>query len=121
MKESLFIKNFLIGVLALFTLSGCVQSSAFLGPAAVTGASTGSALQAGISYSTNYTVTKITGKTPIENFQKLLIQKVEDNKIMDSINKSITKKTIDKKTIAKKSSEFYRVVANLYSKENSNP
>ena len=121
MKESLFINNFLIGVIALFTLSGCVQSSAFLGPAAVTGASTGSALQAGISYSTNYTVKKITGKTPIENFQKLLIQKVDDNKIMDLENKSITKKTIIKKDIAKKSSEFYRLVANLYSKENSNP
>ena len=65
----------------------CVQNSAFLGPAAVTGASTGSALQAGISYSTNYTVKKITGKTPIENFQKLLIQKVDDNKIMDLENK----------------------------------
>ena len=64
---------------------------------------------------------KITGKTPIENFQKLLIQKVDDNKIMDLENKSITKKTIIKKDIAKKSSEFYRLVANLYSKENSNP
>ena len=40
---------------------------------------------------------------------------------MDLENKSITKKTIIKKDIAKKSSEFYRLVANLYSKENSNP
>ena len=75
----MLIKKLLNSALILTTLSGCVQSSAFLGPA-VTGASTGNAYQAGLSLSSNLVVKKATGKTTIENFQELLIQKKDDSK-----------------------------------------
>ena len=58
----MLIKKLLNSALILTTLSGCVQSSAFLGPA-VTGASTGNAYQAGLSLSSNLVVKKATGKT----------------------------------------------------------
>ena len=71
----MFIKKISTGLFILTTLNGCVQSSAFLGPA-VTGASTGNAYQAGLSYSTNLIVEEFTGKTSIENFQELLVKSI---------------------------------------------
>tara|TARA_B100000795_G_scaffold255641_1_gene227440 strand:- start:569 stop:928 length:360 start_codon:yes stop_codon:yes gene_type:complete len=65
----------------LSLLNGCVQNAAFLGPV-ITGASTGSAYQAGLSYGSSIVVTKITGKSPTENIQILLVpnkSKEDDN------------------------------------------
>ena len=55
-------------------LNGCVQSTALLGPA-YTLASTGNIYQAGLSYSSNQAVKKITGKSPTENIQSLVDNK----------------------------------------------
>ena len=55
----------------LLLLNGCVQSTAFLGPI-FTGASTGSAYQAGLSYGSGAIVKKITKKNSTENFKKFL-------------------------------------------------
>ena len=55
----------------LLFLNGCAQSTAFLGPI-FTGASTGSAYQAGLSYGTGKIVKKITKKNPTENFKNFL-------------------------------------------------
>jgi outer membrane lipoprotein-sorting protein len=132
--ESVLIKKLLIGILILTTLNGCVQSSAFLGPA-VTGASTGNVYQAGLSYSTNLVVKEITGKTPIENFQELLTQKKDDNRIISSVKKNFEKHT--KKYVAsnknsnetlklfnkieeQNSLDFYTLVENLYIQDQSN-
>ena len=58
----------------LFLLNGCVQSTAFLGPA-VTIASSGNVYQAGLSYGSNLAVQKISGKSTVQNIQEILIPK----------------------------------------------
>ena len=62
----------------LLLLNGCVQSTAFLGPI-FTGASTGSAYQAGVSYGSGQFITKITGKSPTDNVKSFLDQSKEDD------------------------------------------
>ena len=134
MMKSTFIKKLIISGLILTALSGCIQTSALLGPA-ITGASTGNALQAGLSYSTNVAVKKITGKTPVENFQELITQKKSDNKIIKSVKKNLeihtegiinSKKKNNKfikssiKTVEKASLEFYTLVTNLYLQDEPN-
>jgi len=67
-------------ILAAFVfsfLNGCVQSTALFG-SAVTVASTGNIYQAGISYASSKTITRFTGKTPIENLKIFLDNNEED-------------------------------------------
>ena len=64
-------KKRIAGLLLLFFLNGCVQSTALLGPA-VTVASTGSVYQAGLSYGSSQVIKKMTGKTPTENVKSFL-------------------------------------------------
>ena len=62
----------IIYVIFIFSfLNGCLQSTAFLGPA-VTVASTGNVYQAGLSYASSKTIFKITGKTTTENIKIFL-------------------------------------------------
>ena len=68
------LKKIIAGSVLLFFLNGCVQSTALLGPA-YTLASTGNIYQAGLSYSSNQAVKKITGKSPTENIQSLVDNK----------------------------------------------
>ena len=77
-------------ILFLLLLNGCVQSSAFLGPA-VTVASTGNVYQAGLSYGSNVAIKKITGKTPIEYINEILKPKENENKIISSAKEKIKK------------------------------
>jgi|TARA_B110000967_G_C18720804_1_gene477545 outer membrane lipoprotein-sorting protein len=68
-------------IFAIFILSflnGCVQSTAFFGPA-VTVASTGSVYQAGLSYASSKAIIKITGKTPAENVKIFLKNNENDD------------------------------------------
>ena len=58
-------------ILFLLFLNGCIQGTAFLGPV-LTGASTGSVYQAGLSFGSSQAITKITGKTPTENVKSFL-------------------------------------------------
>ena len=58
-------------IIILLFLSGCVQTSALLGPMYTIG-TTGNALQAGVSYGTSYAVKKITGKTVSENVDSIV-------------------------------------------------
>ena len=67
-------KKRIAGLLLLFFLNGCVQSTALLGPA-VTVASTGSVYQAGLSYGSSQVIKKMTGKTPTENIISLVDNK----------------------------------------------
>jgi len=73
------------GIIILFILNGCIQSSALLGPA-VTVASTGNIAQAGLSYASSQTITKITGKTPAANIKSFL----EKDKDKDDENENAT-------------------------------
>ena len=50
----------------LTTLNGCIETTAFLGPAITVG-TTGNVYQASLSYSTNKIIHSATGKTPIEH------------------------------------------------------
>tara|TARA_B100000795_G_scaffold97858_1_gene71797 strand:- start:588 stop:812 length:225 start_codon:yes stop_codon:yes gene_type:complete len=69
---------------------------AFFGPA-VTIAGNGSVYKAGLSYVSNQAVTKITGNTPIENIQKMLQPKKDENKIVRSVkNKIVENRRIQK-------------------------
>ena len=52
-------------------LNGCVQSSAFLGPA-ITVASTGNIYNAGLQYGTSTAIKKETGKDTIEYISDIL-------------------------------------------------
>jgi hypothetical protein len=77
-----------ITLLLFLFLNACLQNTALLGPA-VTVASTGNMYQAGVSYSSSLVIKSITGKTPIENVQKMLQQKENENKIVTSAKKKI--------------------------------
>ena len=59
-------KKIFFGLFALSFLAGCASPTAMLGPA-YTLTSSGSIMQAGLSYGSNELITMHTGKTPIEN------------------------------------------------------
>jgi len=59
-----------------------------LGPI-ITGASTGNAYQAGLSYGTSQFVKKTTGKSSIENIIKVLNPKSKDNEFQRLVKKRI--------------------------------
>jgi len=75
----MILKKLIISLSFLFLLNGCAQSLAFLGPA-ITGASTGSAANAGLSYGSSRVIKKVTGKTPTEKLSSLFKNKDEEDK-----------------------------------------
>ena len=58
-------------LILLVLLSGCAQSSAFLGPA-ITVAATGNVAQAGFTYGTNEAIKRETGKDTVQYVSSLL-------------------------------------------------
>ena len=60
------IKKLLFLLFSLTTLNGCIETTAFLGPAISVG-TTGNVYQASLSYSANRIIHTTTGKTPIEH------------------------------------------------------
>jgi len=80
----MILKKLTISLFCIFFLNSCAQNAAFLGPA-LTGVSTGSIYQAGLSYGSAEVVTKITGKSPTENIKKFLEEnhKAEEAKTSD--------------------------------------
>ena len=67
----MILKKIIISAFAMCFLTGCLQNTAFLGPA-LTVASTGSVYQAGLSYGSSQVIKKMTGKTPTENVKSFL-------------------------------------------------
>ena len=92
-------KKIILGILIIGLLSGCVRSTAFLGPIYTLG-STGNAFQAGLSYGSSKTVTSITGKTPAENIKDILQPKDEDSDLRKLVKKQI-KETRKKLNLSK--------------------
>ena len=82
------IKKTIIGIIFLIFFNGCAQNTAFLGPI-LTGATTGSVTQAGLSYGSNKMITTLTGKSTEENIKSLLIPKKEDNDFNKLVKKRI--------------------------------
>ena len=85
------------GLFLLLFLNGCVQGTALLGPA-YTLTSTGNIYQAGLTYSSNKAISKITGKTAAENIKSFVEDKKiktqeSDNEFFVSLQNKIEKKS----------------------------
>ena len=95
-------------------LNGCIETTALLGPA-VTGGTSGNVYQASISFVSSETISKTTGKYPLQHFQKL-VQTIEQSKINRSMNE--VKKDLVRLNVNSK--EFYKSVKKLYNKDKIN-
>jgi len=81
----MIIKKIISGIFILLFFNGCVQNSAFFGPA-ITVANNGSIYQAGLSYGSSKAIAKITKKKPFENLEKLLKMKKNDSSLTKAKN-----------------------------------
>ena len=63
-------KKIILGLFITSFLGACAPSTAMLGPV-YTLTSSGSVVQAGLSYGSNEMITMYTGKTPLENLQEI--------------------------------------------------
>ena len=75
----MILKKLIIALSFLLLFNGCTQSLAFLGPA-ITGASTGSAANAGVSYGSSKVIQKVIGKTPTQTLSNFFKKKDEEDK-----------------------------------------
>ena len=80
-------KTILITLGVLF-LSGCAQTSAFLGPAIIGGQS-GSIYKASLQYGTSYIIKQSTGKTTSEHALSIIREPIKLRK-EEKINKNLT-------------------------------
>ena len=76
------------------SLSGCIQSTALLGPG-VTIATTGNIMQAGFQYGANTAIKKETGKDVLTHL-KDVVEEEEENKKLEQKIKDIATNTIEK-------------------------
>jgi|TARA_B110000967_G_C18754176_1_gene494453 hypothetical protein len=84
----MLIKNLIIGIFATALLSGCAQNAALLGPA-YTLAASGNAYQAGFTYGSNELVTKVTGKSTVQNIKDALAPKKKNTEFEKLVKKNI--------------------------------
>ena len=91
-------KKIVFILMSVVLLTGCVQSTAFLGPA-ITVVATGNIAQAGFTYGTNEVFKKETGKDTIQYVSSLLEpedKKVTINEDLIALIESRIKKTRQK-------------------------
>ena len=88
-----FKKIYFLVLISVF-LSGCVQSTALLGPS-VTIATTGNIMQAGLQYGANTAIKNETGKDAITHLKDAVNEEKDSQKLEEKI-RNITKITIDK-------------------------
>jgi len=82
-------------LMSVVLLTGCVQSTAFIGPA-ITVAATGNIAQAGFTYGTNEVIKRETGKDTMQYVSSLLEpedKKVTINEDLIALVESSIKKT----------------------------
>jgi len=91
----MIIKKIISGVFFLLFFNGCIQNSAFIGPA-VTTAYNGNIYQAGASYGSSKAITKITKKTPFQNLEMLLKSKKNNSSLAKAIKIKVKKYNIIK-------------------------
>ena len=84
----MIIKKIILGIYVIVLLSGCAQSTAFLGPIYTLG-TTGSVQQAGLSYSSSKVITTLTGKSGSENLESLLKAKKKNSDLRKLLKKQI--------------------------------
>ena len=80
--------------IVFFFLSGCIQSTALLGPG-FTLAKTGNIMQAGLQYGANTAIKNETGKDALTHLKNALDEEQDNQKVEKKI-KTIVKNTIDK-------------------------
>jgi len=91
-------KKIVFILMSVVLLTGCAQSTAFLGPA-ITVAATGNIAQAGFTYGTNEVLKKETGKDTMQYVSSLLEDKDEKatiNEDLIALVESSIKKTRQK-------------------------
>ena len=91
-------KKIVFILISVVLLTGCAQSTAFLGPA-ITVAATGNIAQAGFTYGTNEAIKRETGKDTIQYVSSLLEpedKKVTINEDLVALVESSIKKTRQK-------------------------
>ena len=81
-------------VLIFIFLSGCIQSTALLGPG-ITIATTGNIMQAGFQYGANSAIKKETGKDALTHLKSALDEE-QDNKKLSKKIKNFTQNTINR-------------------------
>tara|TARA_B110001452_G_C15149648_1_gene400127 strand:- start:530 stop:814 length:285 start_codon:yes stop_codon:yes gene_type:complete len=82
------LKKIIKGIFLLSFLSGCAQSSAFLGPVYTFG-TTGNIYQSGLTYSSNRAITSLTGKSPEENITNLFKTKKKNSELQKLVKRRI--------------------------------
>ena len=80
-------------LVTLIVLSGCVQSTALLGPG-ITVVTSGNILQAGFQYGANTAIKKETGKDALTHL-KSAVEKEKDSQKLNKKIKNFTLNTID--------------------------
>ena len=88
-----FKKIYLLVLISIF-LSGCIQSTALLGPG-ITIATTGNIMQAGLQYGANTAIKNETGKDALTHLKDAVNEEQDNQKLKKKI-RNITKNTIDK-------------------------
>ena len=88
-----FKKIYLLVLIFIF-LSGCIQSTALLGPG-VTIATTGNIMQAGLQYGANTAIKKETGKDALTHL-KDAVELEQDNQKLQKKIKNFTQNTINR-------------------------
>ena len=81
-------------ILISISLSGCIQSTALLGPG-ITIATTGNVMQAGLQYGANKAIKKETGKDVITHLKDVVEDEQDSHKLKNKI-KDIATNTIEK-------------------------
>ena len=81
-------------VLISTILTGCIQSTALLGPG-ITVATTGNVVQAGLQYGANKAIKNETGKDALTHLKDAVEEEQDSQKIEKKI-KNLAKNTIDK-------------------------
>ena len=109
----MILKKIIISAFGMCFLTGCLQNTAFLGPA-VTVASTGNVYQAGLSYGSSQAIKKMTGKTATENFKSFLDSNntsVKEEEIYDEFFVLVNDIDIDiDKTDKENANDFFEMV-----------
>ena len=81
-------------IMISISLSGCIQSTALLGPG-VTIATTGNIMQAGFQYGANTAIKKETGKDVL-TYLKDVVEEKQENKKLEPTIKDIAINTFEK-------------------------
>ena len=108
-------KKIVMASLSLFFLNGCIEPTAFLGPAITVGTS-GNIYQASLSYGANQAIQKTTGKSPSEHVAAFFDPQNEHQGDVKAILIDEVKKT--KSKIIIKEDDFFAMAREVYEEKN---